>query len=224
MELAALLELLYSAIDRSRTVNATVHRRNHQARELDLLRARGRYREPPPIPPEEGSWGEPSEVIETTTRVWAARPYWFRWESTFTSDGMDKRTSVGVKEGELFWHRFADGEVHTNEGREMSGTMTTDEERLLDPSALLGVYRFETRAPTTLLGRPGLEVTAQRRLGTHQHDFGLLDDELALVVDEERGVLLRAAVVVEGEEVSFSEIVEIAFDELIQPELFRPLR
>jgi hypothetical protein len=224
MELPALLELLYAASDRTRTVRGTVHRRSRQARELDLLRARGRYPEPPRIPPEEGSWGEPSEVIETTTRVWAARPYWFRWESTFTSEGMDERTSVGVKEGELFWHRVADGEVHTNEGREMSGTMTTEEERLLDPSALLGAYRLETRSQTTLLGRSGLEVTAQRRLGAHAHDFGLLDDELALVVDVERGVLLRAAVVVEGEEVSFSEIVEIAFDEPIEPELFRPLR
>jgi hypothetical protein len=224
MELAALLELLYSASDRSRTVLATVHRRNQPLRELELLRARGLYHDPPPIPPEEGSWPQPAQILETTTRLWAARPDWLRWESTFRGDGMEERTSVGVKNGELFWHRFADDEVHTNEGREMGGTMTTDEERLLDPSPLLGVYRFELRSPTTLLGRRALEVTAQRRLGARERDFGPFDDDLALVVDEERGVLLRLAVVVEGEEISFSEMVDIAFDEPIQPDLFRPPR
>ena len=224
MELGTLLELLYSARDRSQTIRVTIRRRNRQARERELLRARGLYRDPPPIPPEEGTWGKPSEVIETTTRVWAARPYRLRWESTFNGDDIGERTTVGVKEGELFWSRFGDGDVHTNEQRPLSGTMTTDEERLLDPSALLGVYRFETKSQTTLLGRPGIEVIAHRRVGIHGHEFGPLGDELALVVDEERGVLLRSAVIVEGEEISFSEIVEIAFDEPISAELFRPLR
>src|SRR6185503_10137780 len=68
------------------------------------------------------------------------------------------------KDGDRFWSRFG-GEVHTNEQRRTGGTMTTDEERLPDPSALLGVYRFETRSPTTSLGRPSIEVIGRRRLG-----------------------------------------------------------
>lgn len=224
MELAALLELLYSAADRSRTVQATVHRVHRQARELELLRARGLYRDPPPIPPEEGSWGEPAEIIEATTRLWAARPYWLRWESTFTGNERGVGTSVGVKEGELFWHRFDDGEVQTNDRRESSGTMTTNEERLLDPAPLLGIYTFEIGSPTTFAGRPGLEVIAHRRIAAQAHEFGPLGDELSIIVDEERGVLLRTAVVVEGEELSFSEITEVVFDESIPSEMFRPLR
>ena len=102
--------------------------------------------------------------------------------------------------------------------------MTTDEERLPDPSALLGVYRFETRSPTTSLGRPSIEVIARRRLGVFFQEFGPLSDELNLLVDQERGVLLRSAVMVAGEETSSSEIVEVAFDEPIQAALFRPLR
>jgi hypothetical protein len=43
------------------------------------------------------------------------------------------------------------------------------------------------------------------------------------VVDVERGILLRAAVIVEGEELSVREVVEVVFDEPIRPELFRPL-
>ncbi len=223
MELGTLLELLYSAGDRSKTVRATVHRRHRQARELELMRARGLYRDPPPIPPEEGSWGEPSDVIETTTRVWAARPYWLRWESTFSGNEAGAGTSVGVKEGELFWHRFDDGEVHSNESREGRGMMTVSEEVLLDPSPLLGTYRFAIGSPATVIGRRAVEVAAHRRVDAHPHEFGPLGEELALVVDEERGVLLRSAVVVEGEEISSSEIVEITFDEPLSAALFRPL-
>lgn len=75
--------------------------------------------------------------------------------------------------------------------------MTTDEERLLDPSALLGLYRFEAKSQTALLGRPSMEVIPRRRLGVHGHEFGPLSDELALIVDEERGVLPRLAVIVD---------------------------
>ena len=224
MELGALLELLYSAGDRSRTVRATVYRRNEQAREIDLLRARGLYRDPPPIPPEEGSWGTtPDDVIESTTHLWAARPYWLRWETTFSGNGVPDDTFVGVKEAELFWHRFRDGPVCSNERREGGGTMSTEEERLLDPSALLGTYRFDVTGETTVLDRAAVQVVATRRVGAHSHDFGLLAEELALLVDDERGVLLRVAVIVEGEEISVTEITEIAFDEHISPELFRPL-
>jgi hypothetical protein len=225
MELPALLELLYSAVDRSRTVCATVHRVTGRARELDLLKARGLYREPPEIPPEEGSWDNSSRgVIEATTRLWAARPHRLRWEATFTVDGMDEQTDVGVKDRDLFWHRLADGEMHTNEGHEEKSTMTTPDELLLDPSPLLGSYRFEIRGATSLLDRAGCSVAASRRVGVRAHAFGYFSDELAFVVDEQRGVLLRLAAVVDGEELSHSEMVEVAFDEDVAPDLFLPLR
>lgn len=224
MGLGALLELLYSARERSKTVQAVVRRRHRQARELELLRARGLWRDLPPIPPEEGDWGEPSEVVETTTRLWAARPDRLRWESTFSGNPSGARTSVGVKEGELFWHRFGDGEIRSNETRRGRGTMTASEELLIDPSPLLADYRFDIGSAATLIGRRGIEIAAHRRVGAHSHDFGLLGDELALVVDEERGVLLRSAVVVEGEEISTSDVIEITFDEPISGELFRPLK
>jgi hypothetical protein len=118
-------------------------------------------------------------------------------------------SSVGVKNGELFWERASDGEIHTNEGREPGFTMRAGEEVMLDPSPLLGVYRFDLRAAT--MRNDGRVVD-------------LLSDQLALAVDEDRGVLLRAAVLVHGEELSSSDVVEIAFDEPIRPALFRPLR
>ena len=224
MELGTLLELLYSARDRSKTVQATAYRRHRQSRELELMRARGFLRELPPIPPEEGEWGEPSELVETTTRLWAARPYWLRWESAFSGNPSGAQRSVCVKEGELFWHRFDDGEIRSNETREGHGTMTTREELLVDPSPLLASYRFEIGSPETLIGRRGMGVLAHRRAGRHWHEFGPLGDQLALVVDEERGILLRAAIVVDGDEITSEEIVQVTFDETISGELFRPLK
>ena len=146
-----------------------------------------------------------------------------RWETTFTVDGMDERTSVGVKDRELFWQHLGDGEIHTNEGREDKSTVTTAEELLLDPSALLGSYRFEVRGATSLLDRAGCSVAGSRRFGAHAHAFGHFSDELAFVVDEQRGVLLRVAAVVDGEELSHSEMLELAFDEDVAPDLFLPL-
>ena len=225
MELPTLLELLYSATDRSRTVCATVRRVHDQARELDLLKARGLYRDPPQIPPEEGVWEQrPLGVVEATTRLWAARPHRLRWETTFTVNGVNERASVGVKDGELYWQRVGDGEVETNEGREEKSTMTTSEELLLDPSPLLGSYRFEIRGPMSLLDRSGWSVMGSRRLGPLAHHFGHFSDELAFVVDEQRGVLLRVAAVVDGAELSSSEMLGVSFDEDVDSDLFLPLR
>jgi hypothetical protein len=221
VELATLLELLYSAVERRRTVCATVHRWRDHAREIEVLRSRGLYRDPPPIPPEEGSWGKPARVIDSTTRVWAASPYWLRWQTEFVHDGVSYRESVGFKEGELFWQQFSNGSVHSNERDERRGSMSTTEERLLDPAPLLGEYRFDITGQTTMLGRAAVAVQARRRPGSRSHDFGPLADRLSLVVDRERGVLLRVAVTVEGHEIAVDEITEIVFDEPIPPETFR---
>jgi hypothetical protein len=221
VEIAALLELLYSAPERSRTVRATVERRNNQAREIELMRGRGLYPSPPPIPREEGEWATPAAVVEVTTRLWSARPDWLRGESRFEPDSHGNGETIIVKEGELFWQRAPDGHIHTNEGREGRETSSMQEERLLDPAPLLGEYRFEIGGETSRLGRAAVEVIAKRRAGAHPHDFGGLADELALVVDRERGVLLRVAVVVAGEELSVAEITEIAFDEPLPTGVFQ---
>jgi hypothetical protein len=81
-------------------VRATLERWTDQRREVELLRARGWYRDPPPIPPEEGEWGLPAARVEARTRIWAAQPYWLRWETSFKRDGVQGGESVGVREGE----------------------------------------------------------------------------------------------------------------------------
>jgi hypothetical protein len=156
--------------------------------------------------------------------LWAAHPYWFRWETTFTGDVEGEWTSIGVKERELFWSRFGDGEVHTNDGRDSRGMMTIDEGLLLDPSPLLGMYTFEVGGATTVLDRAAWAVVASRRFAAQTHAFGLPSDQLSLVVDDERGILLRVSVVVDEEEISHARVTEVVFDEPIPPDRFRRLR
>ena len=78
---------------------------------------------------------------------------------------------------------FADGEVQSN-----------------DSSPLLGAYTFEIRGDDDSVLCHGFTPLrcANARLGR-------LSDELALVVDEERGILLRVVVVVGVEELSTSK-------------------
>ena len=124
----------------------------------------------------------------------------------------------------MFWSRFGDGEIHTNEGRDNRGTMTIDEELLLDPSPLLGTYTFEVGGATTFLDRAAWSVVASRRFTAQAHFFGLLSDRLSLLVDDERGILLRVAVIVDEEEISHTQVSQVVFDEPVPPDSFRPLR
>jgi hypothetical protein len=224
VELAALLELLYSARDRSRTVQATVRRRSDERVLREAMRRRGLYRDPPAIPREEGAWGSPPDRFEATTRLWAARPDRLRWETEAVVDGEPVGREVGVKQGATFWTSDPLGGVQTNEGQEWERATTAPEEPLLDPALLLGAFRFEPGEDATAVGRPAVHVRVRRRPGNHAHVFGPMADELELVVDRERGLLLRVSALLDGNEVARHEVVELALDERVDPELFRPLR
>jgi hypothetical protein len=227
MEATDVLEVLYSASERSRTVRATVRRWSDDARLREILRARGEYRDPPAIPPEEGSWGEPPNRIEVTTRLWTAQPNRLRWESEYVADGSLSGKELGVKEGEVYWVQHKIGEiddVQSNEEAPYGSTTSRLEERLLDPAPLLGGFRVEPREDTTCLGRAAILVRAVPRPSQWSTDFVRAIDELELVVDRERGVLLRISELAAGDEIARSEIIELAFDEPVVADLFLPPR
>jgi hypothetical protein len=224
MELAALLELLYTARDRSRTVQATVRRHSDEALLREALRKRGMYQDPPPIPPEEGEWGNAPDRIETITRLWAARPDWLRWETELVVDGEAAGRDVGVKQGEVFWTLDPLGGVHTNEGERGRHRRTASAEPLLDPAPLLGAFRFEPGDEVTAVGRAGVRVRARPRTGGHAHELGHFADALELVVDRDRGLLLDVSERLDGSEITRHEMLELTLDEPIDPALFRPLR
>ena len=72
-------------------MRATVTRWTDERRLRELLRARSESRDPPAIPPEEGSFGEPPDRVEGTTRIWRARPDLVRWEKQVWAGGTTSR-------------------------------------------------------------------------------------------------------------------------------------
>jgi outer membrane lipoprotein-sorting protein len=220
MQISAFLELLYSAPGRSESVRATVRRSFDEEQLREILSTQHEYHVPE-IPAEEGPWEAPPSRIEATTRIWAARPHLVRWETYLVADGRQAGFEVGVKDGAVFWLRSENGELHTNQRKPTATSFTTPEETLLEPRSLLGVFEFEVGGKTSRLGRSGIQAHATLASGGSSQEFAPATDELNLVVDRERGVLLEVSALAAGHEIARCTIIEIAFDESIPVETFR---
>lgn len=212
--LSELLELLYTARTRYRTVRLelVVHSRPRREREaMERLQAGGGRVTSMMIGavPE-----ETPELVERRVRVWGEPPS--RWRVEREDEG---GASLSVLDGSDWWmYHPAMGAV-TNHGDEShQGGGPAEAERMLDPSPLLAGQELEVLG----VGRRGVEVRARPRESTHGPWDGLAwgADEHRLVVDPERGVLLSAVSLLEGEELSSLEVVEIEFDVQLPPETF----
>jgi hypothetical protein len=162
-----------------------------------------------------------------TTRLWRVQPDRLRWESEYDADGAHSGREVGVKHGDVYWSESEIGEVRnatSNENAPHTSRTSRLEERLLDPAPLLGSFRLEPGEETSCLGRSAIFVHATVKPGQWSNDFHPAIDELELVVDCERGVLLGMSEIAAGDEIARSEIVEIAFDEPVADDLLRPPR
>jgi hypothetical protein len=97
---------------------------------------------------------------------------------------------------------------------------------LLDPADWIPALWFEPRGDTEAIGRAAVLVAATTREQSWpaQFPFALQQTEGAdayeLVVDSERGVVLRVAALLEGEVFWASEFEELAFDEDLADGLF----
>jgi hypothetical protein len=231
-QLRLLLQLLYDARLRARTLRIESRRTLRQARLDELLRLRGLLQEPPRIPAEErlaggpGPWRVP-HVLTSRTTLWAAAPDWLRWEATHEADdGSDFGSEVGIKQGELYWtrHGFDEGRVQTNEDEQHPSSVSVPEELLLDPAPLLGGLIFETIESGERLGRRVLRVQATSRPSAPQIQLALhpFADRWDLEADGESGVLLNLASSIGDEEITRIEVESITFDEAIDGALFQP--
>jgi outer membrane lipoprotein-sorting protein len=215
-QLGEVLELMTRAGSSFRTVRATVRRWQHRER---FERAYGRYLEAArgsvavvsfsdeddQVPPEE--W----EVVE---RLWWERPNRMRRESEST---------VTVTDGASGTH-YVPGfgsVVHELE----HGQAAEPPDPLFDPVALLASADLELLGRTVAAGREAIRVRALPRSGDEDWaDFwGMTGgaDEYELLVDAERGVLLRTEARLEGEPVGVTELLEVAFDEQFPEGTFR---
>jgi outer membrane lipoprotein-sorting protein len=215
-DLGDLLELTYGAGESFRTIRATIRTwRDEELYAEAFARfaaaSGGRHATLYAF----GGDEEPADTTERVERLWWEPPARVRSEV----DG----ESTWVSDGAQSWHYTPSFGTITSSADE-SELGPGEAALLLDPAPILGGLDFEIGGRETFIGRDAIRVRARPRRGqVDWHDFGGLApgaDEYALVIDAERGVLLRAAAVFEGKEFVRSELVEVAFDELFPPETF----
>ena len=178
------------------------------------------------FPPEEP---EPDEV-ESVIRFWSDPPTRLRQE--VESNSPERGNHVTVAGSGRWWAYSPQRGVVTNDA-------TADEQpdaaaaygdvlwrSLLDPADWIPALWFEPRGDTEAIGRGAVLVsaTARDQSWPAQFPFALQQSEGAdgyeLVVDRERGVVLRVAALLEGEVFWASEFEELAFDENLADGLF----
>jgi outer membrane lipoprotein-sorting protein len=177
-----------------------------------------------------GSTGEriePEDVREPW-RLWLHQPDRVRAEFM----GEDE-TVTAVIVGDRWWSWSASREVTTNQGDPHHSHGRGPGEALIDASSILPAVELDLVGTATFIGRPVFEVIAtpspidedneESSDWLHAaHDLGGGADEFALMVDAERGVLLRSEARIEGEPFRILEMEAVAFDEDFENDVFAP--
>ena len=224
-ELGDLLELIYGAGERWQTVRLTLrdwqhHRRIREAVErLHAEQASGSVRQVMIYGDARGP--EPDE-IEHVVRVWLDGD-----RAREEREGPFAFPALGVRDGARWWMYSREHGASTNKGdpNHQSG-IGQQALGLLEPAHVLGALRLEQRGEVeAAAGRPALLVRGTARSRDREGSFplfhlGLGADEYELVFDRERGVLLRTTGLLDGLPLTTTEVLEIAFDEVIPPETF----
>jgi len=92
---------------------------------------------------------------------------------------------------------------------------------LLDPSGFLSGYALEQAGEAVAAGRPTRRIRVRSTSSRHRpFDLEPGIEEAELLLDAERGLVLRRAELVDGEEAFVREVEQIAYDEALPPEVF----
>jgi outer membrane lipoprotein-sorting protein len=221
-DVVELFELLHGAEESFRTVRATIRVwRDEEKQQLVFER----YFEQMQASGGGGmtvmvGFTESDEPAPTTTeevvRLWFEKPSRQREEV----EGPSPR--VSVRDGKKSWSYMPNWGAIEHEAAEDAGG--GEGSFLFSPARLLPGVELEPLDETQFAGRQAIRVRARPRDGRqHELDFGHAPgaDEYELLVDAERGVLLRVGAYLDGEEFATTEVREIAFDEELDPQIFR---
>ena len=154
-----------------------------------------------------------------SARVWMVKPWKWRVE---TSMPVEPHLALVIVNSGEWWLSDGAGEVATNQG---SVTRTPDatglDRRLiamLFPDSILQAHVFETLGETTVSGRRAQEVKA---IPTEAElSCWTAADEVRMVADHERGVILSWVAYSDGSPFAGMDIRDIHFDQKLAEELF----
>jgi outer membrane lipoprotein-sorting protein len=219
-ELGDLLELLHGARDRWTTVRLTIRAWRHHERSMQAWKAQQDSHEG-------ATWthfgiadGEPEpEMSQMLTRLW------IHGDRLREECEGDEHAHLGIRRGRLWWiYDEMNGAISNENNPDHGSSVGELYRRLLDPSRIIGGVRFDILGRTSAAGRDGIRVLAIPRATDNPYrdlpDLEGAADEHELVVDAERGVLLRVASRFRGENFHVQDVLDIAFDEQFPDELF----
>jgi hypothetical protein len=169
----------------------------------------------------------PAAAGEATsvTRLWVDGP---RMRLEFEAEPHpEAQPAVTVTDGARCWSYVPGHGAFVSERAEAGATAPGlgGVDGLLDPLPLLATLRLRAEGRVRWEGRPALHLAGTLRPGMGHRLFGEglagWGDGYDLLLDAERGVLLRAAALLEGEPFAVAELREPVFDEPFPAELFR---
>lgn len=216
-KLDELLELLWGARERWKTVRATLRYWEDTARRReawDRLSTQGPPGSLVQFGPMVNHESRPRFEV-AVRRVWARKPY--RWRLEFeSSDG----TNIFV--GDLAWPETPEAprtDCVTLPGALSLETIDGTVAYTFDPWILVPELEMRVLGRAKHTGREAVRVSAVAEAG-QSTILGAGADDYELLVDAKWGVLLRSASRLDGEEFEVTEILDIAFDEDLPEELF----
>ncbi len=223
-DLGDVLELLHGARSRYRSVRLTLrewshYERSRQAFERRHEREEARGKRSIRLSVSSGGSRPRPETCEELTRLWIESD---RARREIVRNGEE---TVVVRDGATWWMRSPHAGMTTNGGDPHHHAGTGEgAEPLLDPSSFVGQVDLEVGGRCEVAGREGIAARAvvkQNNPLTFAAWRMMNADELELVVDAERGILLRLASLIDGEPFHVTEVEEVAFDEVFSAETFR---
>jgi hypothetical protein len=226
--LGALLEVLHGAEGSFSSVRVTYRTWRHSERAAAASRAeveRDKRRGASISTIAIAGGGEAAAERVETFRTWRARGRVREEQHGGQRDGY-----YGVRDADLWWSWDERMGAISNEDDPTVGSGIGERlSVMLDPTALLGALRFRVLGRSEVAGRDAILAEAVPRPSDPRHPprarelhpLGSGADRYTLEVEAQRGVLLSAVAVYEGEPFHEITTLEIAFDEPIDDQLFQ---
>jgi hypothetical protein len=205
MKLEEVLELMHLARRRYTTIEARIRRRFVPG----LVEA--------PQPNEVGA--PKDEHVEAVDHVWFESPA--RWR--VDAESGPGAGLVNIHDGDQAFRNFRFEDLGEGYGRgAYLGEPQTYRQVMWEPNMLIPEMWLESHDMEPVAGREGIRVRAQPR--PTSHDYIVLwprADRYELVVDLERGILVRLSLFVRDREAVSDEVLAVRFDEPLTEEVMR---